>query len=240
MRYFPIKLLAGMLLLSGTALAQAKLSLEPRVGYGTFQMKSMKDYQQVLIKQSEVNAQATDTFGPYAIFGASALYALGERTSAGLFIEQSYTGGRVDYEDYSGRMRYDFLLRYRALGLVASTKIPLRGSSVHFVQGAELSLIYTRMKLKEDGQVYERVYGGEETYKANGFGVQPFVGLEQSILSLPTRLTVGYQFSGSSTYFAPNNKGTYPANLQAKDLKPDWSGLRVNLSVAVSILKQKH
>lgn len=237
MRYFPIKLLAGMLLLSGTAMAQAKLSLEPRVGYGTFKMKAMKDYQQVLIKKSEVNALATDTFGPYVTFGASALYGLGEKSNIGLFLEQSYTGGRVDYEDYSGRMRYDFLLRYRALGMAASTKMSLRGSALHVVQGAELSLIYSRMLLQESGEVYGRVYSSDATYRANGVGFKPFIGLEYPILSLPTRLTVGYLFSGSGTYFVPGNKGTYPAQLQAKDLKPEWSGLRVNFSVAIPVIK---
>jgi hypothetical protein len=237
MRYLTIKLLAGLLLSAGTAMAQAKLSLEPRVGYGTFQMNAMKDYQQVLIRQSQVKAQATDSFGPYALFGASALYALGEKTSAGLFLEQGSTGGRVDYEDYSGRMRYDFLLRYRALGMGVSTKIALLKSGVHFVQGAELSLIYSRMLLQESGQVYDRAYSGNATYRANGFGFKPYLGLEYPVLSLPTRLTVGYLFNRSGTYFAPGNKGSYPATFQAKDLKPDWSGLRINFSVAIPIIK---
>lgn len=229
----------GLLLLAGSAMAQAKLSIEPRVGYGTFQMNAMKDYQQVLIKKSQVNAQATDSFGPYALFGASALYALGEKTSAGLFMEHGSTGGRVHYEDYSGSLQYDFLLRYRALGMGVSTKMALRGSAIHFVQGAELSLIYSRMLLKEDGHVYDRKFEGEKTYKANGFGFKPYIGLERSIVSFPTRLTVGYLFSGSGTYFEPGNKGTYPADFQAKDLKPNWSGLRINLSVSIPILKQK-
>jgi hypothetical protein len=237
MRYLTIKLLAGLLLLAGTAMAQAKLSLEPRVGYGTFQMNAMKDYQQVLIKQSQVKAQATDSFGPYALFGASALYALGEKTNIGLFLEHVSTGGRVHYEDYSGMMQYDFLLRYRALGMSVSTKVPLRGSKTHFVQGAELSMIYSRMLLQENGRVYDRIYNGEDTYRANGFGFKPYVGLERSVLSLPTRLAVGYLLSGSGTYFTPGNKGTYPTALQAKELKPDWSGLRINFSVSIPIIK---
>ncbi|MBF8962106.1 hypothetical protein I0P70_02510 [Pontibacter sp. FD36] len=206
------------------------------MGLGTFRMKSMKEFQQTLISRSNVNAKATDSFGPYFQLGLNAVMDLDEQTRVGLFVERSSTGGRVAYEDYSGELRYDTPVNYTALGAMLYTHEPILNSQLSFVAGIEASAFISRLRIETYGRLYNESDSSSDTFSSKGVGLKPFIGLQYPILTIPARLTFGYLASGSRAFHVPGEPDQYLVRNSDNDkLEPSWNGIRLNLSVSFPI-----
>jgi hypothetical protein len=240
MRYF-ILIMAVLLVTAGTAAAQARLSLEPRLGYGTFDMGLMKKMQTNLITSTRVNAQATDSYGPYYQYGGNAVYTFWKHFNAGVFYEHGSTGGRVDYEDYSGSLRLDTRLNFNAYGLLLFAQKEIAQSKLSAVGGLEISRIATRVNAQSHFRIDTHIETDDQAFASKGKGYKAFAGLQYPVLSFPIRLTVGYMHDKSGDFYDPADKDVYVVYSEdnAYRLKPDWSGIRFNLSVSVPILKQR-
>ncbi|MCJ8166753.1 hypothetical protein MKJ04_18040 [Pontibacter sp. E15-1] len=215
------------------AAAQSGVYLELRAGAGTFGMKSMKELQQQAVHTSGIDAKTTDTFGPYVQFGANVLKDLNENTRAGIFVEHGSTGGRVSYRDYSGEILIDDLMSYNAVGGMLYSHYAIRESKLHFFSGMELNAFFSKLVHKEYWRIYTESAESEDTFKAIGVGIKPFVGLQYPVVHLPLRLSVGYMASASAPFHEPGKpKNKLTRNADGKSLEPGWSGLRLNLSVA--------
>lgn len=236
MRYLTLKLLTGLLLLSGSAMAQANFYLEPRVGYGTFGMKHMKEFQGTLIQGTRVPAKQTDSFSPWFQYGLNMVGYLGEHSRAGLFVEHGSTGGRVAYEDYSGEIRFDSFVSYNALGLLYYFTKPMGTGPLHFVGGIETSFLMSRLRLEGYSRIYDSTDSSEDKFNSFGLGLKPYLGLQYPVLNLPVQLTLGYMGSMNGPFHVPGEPDYYLVRNSNNDkLSPDWSGLRLNLTVSVPI-----
>jgi hypothetical protein len=240
MRYFII-LLVVLLAIAGPVAAQTRLSLEPRLGYGTFKMGTMNEMQTNVIRSTRVNAQATDSFGPYYQYGGNAVYTFWKYFNAGVFYEHGSTGGRVDYEDYSGSLRLDSKLNYNAFGILLFGQKEIAQSKLSAVGGIEISKIATKVLAHSQFRIDTQMETLDQVFSAKGMGYKVYAGLQYPVLMFPIRLTVGYMHDKSGDFYDPENSDAYV--VYSEDyyykLKPDWSGLRVNLSVSIPILKYK-
>lgn len=240
MPYLFFKLMAVLLLLAGTATAQSGLYLEPRLGAGTFHMAAMKDFQKTIIQGSQVNAKATDTFGPYVQYGLNTTTDLNDRTRVGMFLERGSTGGRVAYKDYSGELQLDTRLSYLALGALIYTHEPIGTSAFQFITGLETNLFSSRLQVESYSRLYNEKESGADTFKSLGLGVKPFIGLQYPLLALPFNLTFGYLASANKPFHVPGKPDQQLSRNNGKDpLEPGWGGIRLNLSVSIPIIKAK-
>ncbi|GAB3811772.1 hypothetical protein [Pontibacter rugosus] len=241
MRYLKSTLLAGLMLLAGPLLAQSKIYLEPRLGVGTFSMKSMKEFQEMVIEELEVNAKAVDNYGPYFQYGFNVAKSLNEDDRVGLFLERGSTGGRVAYKDYSGEVQVDTKLRYTSLGAFIYTLNPIKESEVKFIRGIEASLFFSKLKLESYSRIYSQSASSTEKFNSLGFGFKPFVGLQYPLFDMPTTLSLGYMLNASGAFHVPGDSDQYLVRNKygSEKLEPSWSGLRLNLSVAFPIFKHK-
>lgn len=238
MRHLKLTLLVVLLLFSSTVMAQSRIYLEPRLGYGNFQMKSMKELQQSIISRSGVNAKATDTFGPYFQYGLSVVTDLDEKARAGVFVERGSTGGRVAYKDYSGELQFDNLVSYNAVGAQIYSHMPIRNSQVSFVSGIEASVLFSRLRMEGYSRLYNTSESSEEKFNSTGIGLKPFVGLQYPILNIPASLTLGYLASRNGPFHVPGERDQVLVrdnNTTDNKLEPGWNGLRINLTVSVPL-----
>lgn len=236
MHYLRFFLLAVWLLLAGTAAAQSKFYLEPRLGLGTFRMTSMKEFQQTIIGRTDVNAKAVDAFGPYFQFGIGLVQDLDAHTRAGLFAEHGSTGGRVAYEDYSGEVTFDTPVNYNALGATIYSHQPIRESGFSFVAGIEANVFFSRLKTEAYTRLYNSSEASEEEFLSKGLGLKPYIGLQFPVISLPVCFTFGYMASASKPFHVPGEPDYQLIRNDNNDrLEPGWSGLRINLSVSVPV-----
>ncbi|MDX5422839.1 MAG: hypothetical protein LPK14_11345 [Hymenobacteraceae bacterium] len=236
MPHLRIYILTALLLLTGTVAAQEKMYLEPRLGFGTFRMSSMKELQQTVISNTSVNAKAVDQFGPYFQFGLGLVQDLSDNTRAGLLVERGSTGGRVAYEDYSGEITFDTPVSYNALGIFLYTHEPIAASKIELVTGIELNLFLSRLKTESYARIYDSKESSEDKFNSKGLGLKPYIGLQYPVFTLPVSLTAGYMASASQAFHVPGEKEQYLVrNADGDKLEPSWSGLRINLTVAVPL-----
>lgn len=241
MRYF-IYLLAFSLLSAGKVAAQAKLSLEPRLGYGTFEMGLMKEMQTNVITSTRVNAQATDSYGPYYQYGGNAVYNFWKHFNVGVFYEFGSTGGRVDYEDYSGSLRLDTKLNYNAFGILLFGQKAIAQSKLSAIGGVEISKVVTKITAHSHFRIDTQTETEDQVFSAKGKGYKAFAGLQYPVFTFPVRFTVGYMHDKSGDFYDPDDPEVYVVYSEnyAHRLKPDWSGIRLNLSVSIPIIKYKN
>lgn len=236
MPHLKIYLLAVCLLLAGTTAAQKKVYMEPRLGFGTFRMASLKELQQTVIRQTGVNAKATDTFSPYFQFGFGLVRDLDEQTRIGLFAEHGSTGGRVAYEDYSGEIRFDTPVNYHALGATLYSHKPIEGSRFSFVAGTEVNVFFTRLKTEVYARIHDTSESSEDSFSSTGFGLKPYVGLEHLMNAMPVRLTLGYMASASKPFHVSGEpEHQLIRNSYNDKLEPGWGGLRICLTVSLPV-----
>ncbi|EJF08907.1 hypothetical protein [Pontibacter sp. BAB1700] len=239
MSHLKTLILAVCLLLSASAaIAQSRVYLEPRLGFGTFRMQSMKELQRVMIANTDLNAKATDTFGSYAQFGLNVVSDLGENTRIGGFIEHGSTGGRVAYSDYSGEFLLDTPLNYNAFGGLFYHHQPIKESTLRYVVGAELHMLMTNMKLQAYTKINNTTESSEDKFNSYGLGLKPFVGLQYPFLDFPTTLSLGYLLDTNYPFHVPGEpKQQLRINSNNKTLQPGWGGLRINLAVSIPIVR---
>ncbi|WP_299762572.1 hypothetical protein [uncultured Pontibacter sp.] len=231
-----IKLLAAFLLFGGTAAAQSKIYLEPRLGFGTFRMSSLKELQQTVISNSGVSSKAVDTYNPYIQFGLGVVKEMDENTAIGLLLERGSTGGRVAYEDYSGELLFDTPVHYNAIGAMIYTHNAIATSNLEFVAGVELNVFLSQLKTETYARLYDATETDEDKFNSKGIGLKPYMGLQYPAFNLPLKLTVGYMASASQAFHVPGEKKQYLVrNSNSDKLEPGWSGLRLNLTVSVPV-----
>lgn len=227
-----------LLLTASAAMAQSNIYLEPRLGFGTFRMQSMKELQRVMIANTGLDAKATDTFGSYAQFGLNVVSDIGEQSRIGFFLEHGSTGGRVAYADYSGEFLIDTPLNYNAFGCLFYHHQAIKESKLSYVAGAELHMLMTNMKLQSYTKINSSTESSEDKFNSYGLGFKPFLGLQYPLMLFPTTLSIGYFVDTNYPFHVPGELDQQLViNSNNKTIHPGWSGLRVNVSVAIPILR---
>ena len=229
-------LLAVLLLTAWAAAAQSSLFLEPRVGYGTFQMSSMKEFQQTIKNGNSLDVRVTDNFGPYFQYGLG-VGRFVRSYRLGAFYEFGSTGGRVAYSDYSGEYRNDNILNYHATGVSFEHLAPLGTGKFHFVKGIEANSVVSVLKVKEYARVFDESVSSNDNFYAIGGGLKPYIGLHRQLFRFHTVLSVGYLFNLNTAFRVPGQWDAYLLrNSRGDKLNPNWSGLRLNLTFSIPVI----
>lgn len=227
-----------LLLTASTTIAQSKVYLEPRLGFGTFRMQSMKELQRVMIANTGLNAKATDTYGSYFQFGLNVVSDIGDQSRIGFFIEHGSTGGRVAYADYSGEFLLDTPLNYNAFGGLFYHHQAIKESKLRYVAGAELHMLMTNMKLEAYTKINSQTESSDDKFSSYGLGFKPFVGLQYPLMQFQTTLSLGYFLDTNYPFHVPGELDQQLViNSNNKTIHPGWSGLRINLAVSIPIVR---
>jgi hypothetical protein len=91
--------------------------------YGTFDMTSMKDFQDDFTHLGSHEGKIVDNFPGYFGYNAQAGYSLSRRCDIGLRYQYTSTGGRMSYGDYSGEYRMDNLLNANSYGIFTTIRL---------------------------------------------------------------------------------------------------------------------
>ena len=121
-----------------------KVDLFASVGYGSYSHHEMKDYQSYLVNSSGLSATVTNAFPPYYTF----LFGLNvqlPKWTLGLEAGHGSTGGRVYYEDYSGKLIQDQFITYNYVGLTPSFFM-INSNGLCLTGGIKLLLVNTFRK----------------------------------------------------------------------------------------------
>lgn len=203
------------------------------MGYGTYAMGDMKLVQSDYRRNVGVWAKATDEFPAYFQRGLLVSLHLTEQNRISLLFEQGSTGGRLAYEDYSGSLRLDQLLRYTSFGGILGREHRLNGISLMY--GLESTVILSSFRMELSMQVDGDSYTNSEDFKAVGLGAKPMLAIGYHYKRFLPRLSIGYLINHSQKPFHLKNDELSVLMLQNQELAPDWSGLRLTLSLGYTI-----
>lgn len=211
-----------------------RLSVGVGVGYGSYSMGTLKEFQSWRLQQSSLPLKTTENYPIAPFYRAEvALRDFWFFDKLGLFYAFSSTGARSTMSDYSGRVNLDALINSNQLGLTLQKDFfhvgPL--SMGVYVDGSWLiSSLQANdyLKLEEPANTSEK-----ETYdfRAKGYSVEPGIAMKYGIKPLVFQLTLGYLLDFSGKLYTKGNKNQW-LQINQTVIEPEWSGLRLGLQCA--------
>jgi hypothetical protein len=226
-----------IIVLSSLAVKAQEVFILPEISYSTFNMSQIKSFQDSYISQSGLPLQSVTTYPPYWGYNVSAGFSKHEKSSFGVTYNATSTGGRADYEDYSGTARTDFLMSCFSIGIFHQHKINQSTSwPLYFFYSG--SWVRTNMDVLESLTIGTQSQSQKTSFYSNNYGFRPALLLRKSINSIFAQLGVGYEFQFTGKLYLSDNKSTYLQN-NGENVTAQWGGLRLTLGVGIILNKKK-
>jgi len=210
----------------------AQLRISTSIGYGTYFMNDMRDWQKEVKKGLPVDAEEVSTFPGYLNFESSVTYDSKRKFFIGAIIGFGSTGGRLSYSDYSGSLTLDQLLKYYSLNISIGSKKEIISKkylfSFDFRPGIILTELVSETKTKLGVESLNQSY----EFKSINWSVQPTVCLTRRINSFGLHAFVGYNLSVKRGKLKlKENKNFYLLNSDGSDAHAQWGGVRLGLGL---------
>ena len=230
LKYTKIYLVIALLVLT-KALEAQNLLVGAGIGGGTFEMNSIKDYDQTIVNLLPFKPVLTDNFPPYFFYKAEVIYCFPKILAVGLNFHTTSTGSRLTLSDYSGYFTHDNVQK----GLFPGVKIMLGkapGKSDGFNFLLEGGAAFSTMDIKVDLTVADESQTDNANYKAQGFFVQPGICYFRNIYSnVKLCANISYYYGFEKGYHMPNEKDQKIFNSETgKQIKPQWDGIRLGIT----------
>jgi hypothetical protein len=201
-------------------------------GFATYSHPELRAYQDYLLREFVVESKATERFPPYIT------YSLGvnknwTRWNLGIEFGHGSTGGRIYYEDYSGKIIADQLVTYNYLGITPS--IVLHNNDKLIVTGGiRVSMIVHELTIRNDLTVGNETLHEEVEFLTDNLGFQPHVRIRKDITSrLFIQGSVGYEIQDSRETISPDRNAAFLADEKGEPVHLQGSGLRLYIGTGV-------
>jgi hypothetical protein len=204
--------------------------------FSTYKMVDLKDFQKDYIKSTGVGLKPVTSFPPYVGFGIEIGKAVNPNLMVGFLLGYNSTGGRVDYQDYSGKIRMDQLLHCFSVGTIIKDKVNNSDKWPLYISLAA-SWVHTRMGIDSEiiiGDVNE--VEGLDLY-SNNIGLHPAFILRRDINSLFfLQASAGYEVQfGGKVFLKDNKNGAYLTTSSGDPFQIRWDGLRIGLGLGINL-----
>ena len=225
------KVIILLLCLLFARLAAAQMDITASVGYGYFDMRNMKIFQEQLRSEFPVNAEVTSSFPPFWNFECSFTNVTRGLVTGGA-INYTSTGGRIYYSDYSGMLSIDKLLSHVGISGIIGGKININHEKYLLLAQLRPSLLMTTFTIKSDQSV-----GGQsenESYKFTSLGLslQPTFSITRKFGNFGLQALAGYNLNVlQGKLYLEDGDEAYITMDDEKPLKADWSGFRVSFGI---------
>lgn len=216
--------------------ANAQFSIGYSVGYGSYKMGEMKPimdlyFEMAVLQYPNLPFELTSNFPGNTTHTLELGYMLNKH-ELGLKATYMTTGGKVAYSDYSGEYRDRLIANgYRIAATYRYYVEAYRKKNIKLLVFGEISPGVTVSKLRSEKYIkigddmLKESPDSNIDFKGNGFTIQPQIGGKLYFTrNLAVVVTGGYdfEFGGKLSKFS-----TSP--------RLDWSGLRVNGGVSVTL-----
>ncbi|MCD7972019.1 MAG: hypothetical protein LUG18_05030 [Candidatus Azobacteroides sp.] len=214
---------------------QSQIKIEYSVGYGNYKMDDMQteliNLQNTLKTQYPLDIDIIDNFPGYLTYHIAVIYGMQEH-EAGADFTYLTTAGKLAYSDYSGEIMNKLALNAYRIGLLYRYHFYQIGTvnkvNLSFYGEVSPGITFTNVKVKGHIKTNDEFISLDNKYltgsNITGFSVLPRVGAN---LRLPYGIGIhvagGYDFQMGSTL------------KQNKDVRVDWSGLRLEGGVSYQL-----
>lgn len=198
-------------------------------GVATYSFDELKDYQAYIKGEIVTNATITDDFPAYLIYSVN-LNKQFKKFILGIVGVHGSTGGRVYYEDYSGRLVADQLVKYNQVGITTAFSL-FEKNDFQIAGGLKTSVVFYTLDIKNSLTLGNETVNENETFGSINLALQPHVVARKSFGNFFVRGSLGYEFQSTSV---PETKDDDKLFLAGKDNEPvEMQGYGVRLSCGV-------
>lgn len=197
------------------------------VGFASYSHPELRSYQDYLLREAVVAATATEKFPPFLTFSVG-MNKSWSRASLGLEVGHGSTGGRIYYQDYSGKLVADQLAQYNYIGICPSL-ILYKREKLFLTAGVKISMVLHKLQVRNTLKVGNATVSEEADFLAGTYGFQPNVRLRKNITSwLFVQAHAGYELQTSGETTAPDLNGAFLSDENNEPVHLQGSGFRLS------------
>ena len=233
---YTVVLLLSLNLLATPANAQfftGTYSAGVSVGYSTFSMRQMKEFQRDLERQYPVDMQILEQFPAYVDYNGAFLIHAGD-LRYGLVVGHTSTGARAYYSDYTGHLSSDQIVTMTYVGATVEKSIASAGFADIFL-GGQLLGYFNKLKFVEAQKIYDENSMVIERFNSRCVALQGFLQVQKNINRFQLKLHAGYELHMPAQLLYQNRKDYYLVNSSNEKVRLDASGLRARVGVFYTI-----
>jgi len=219
-----------------------KFYFNANIGYGTYALKDIKNFQDEIISSTIVNDEAVESFPNYINCNFLTDYAFNSMHLAGIGFTYYTTGGRNHVADYSGEYSLDMMANAYAFDVhYKATIISYNKLKIYFQY--KTGLLFSRLDLSEKIIVDNSIISARASeYTGYSIVSEPGISLSYSIYkSIYLNFSAGFEKCSNTR---PINDKGLESNGEDEfmdfmdNITADWSGLRTSIGVTYSIGKK--
>jgi len=155
--------------------------------------------------------------------------------SVGIFMNNSASGGRFHYSDYSGSITFNYVLSNQRYGVILSTP-EFKLGGLNFTQTMQLGRMPTTFKFDEVLEVWDITQTDRETVETLAYFIEPGLGVE---FFTRNKLSVGAYLGAAITltakpYHLPGHDNATLRFENGDKFKADWKEVKLALSFSYS------
>jgi hypothetical protein len=205
----------------------AQLSLDYKLGYGTYQMKSVAEFQQYILKSSDLPGKIVEEFPGY----------MNHRLYIGMparwphykvYLGYETTGGRISLVDYSGKWNFDMMLNGFQGGIHMETPLT-KPKKIEFNGYLDLGVNTTMLNLIEYYKVWDEDTEQSQLFFAYGMDAQAGFEARYNFTLFDLGCYLGYELSISTPFYLDGDYSYRLGTTQDELTKPNWSGVRAGV-----------
>jgi hypothetical protein len=217
------------------SVAAQNVSVRADIGIGSYSHSELKYYQEDLRTELSLNRDAVVKSFPSYLTYAIAVEVEWKHWMIGGEIGHGSTGGRIYYEDYSGRFVSDQLVTYNYIAVVPSA-IVHRDEKWLVALGAEVNFVFNNLRIKNELAIGSQVSDADERFKATTAGIQPNVRVRR-MLGKKTfvQCTLGYELQRKGVALWSKNNDAHLERSNGDPIHLQGSGFRVALAIGIFV-----
>jgi hypothetical protein len=209
------------------------ISLRVNSGINFFNMTQLKTLQNQL-NDSGLDTKIVDNFPSYYNYQVQLVHTFPVVETVGIYFDFVSTGGRIDYEDYSGIYRRDQLVSRSSVGILCERKFyDINNFAVY--AGGKVSVQFSKLKFNDLLQIFNYTNTISTEFNSNGIGIEPDLNFEYNYSPFLFRLEFAYQFSFSGSFNNENNGKLVLRDGENTEIKPQWDGFKIGVIFGINI-----
>lgn len=219
-------------------LSSATYSQEIKIGFktglGVYNMEDLKDLTSEIYSSLPFEAKVVSNY-PSFIYYKPGLYRSLNKFNLGVQVSFNSTGSRISSKDYSGEYKFDTKINGIAPSVYVDYTLYSFSEKFMIQLTFEGGIIFSEISFAEDLFINDQqILNKSYSYKVQNYFFEPGFKIDYQLYEFfSIGLTGNYlsQF-GNNVFESDDNGNLYHGE---NILGPDWSGLRIGLSIMFSV-----
>jgi hypothetical protein len=205
------------------------------IQYGSFSMEGLSGFQTDVVRMLSLPLDKLENFPNYIGFEFGIRKDITKKYHTDAYYNYISTGSRMYYEDYSGRIYFDQIIRGNSIGIHNQYKLNDL-ESFHVLAGMRTGMTFSRLS----NEYYLKLEGitltEEENYEFKSINghISPTFSFQKNIGILFIVVETRYEFHIKGKLKSEENKDNYLVDAKGDPIKADWNGFRMMLALGIN------